>query len=90
MLTAAAPKTRAPLTEARKHQEEVEKSLTGLLKLLEPWSSTREVKGEAKAILQEQDKLNQDTTKLSKEIPAGENREKARWLEWDSVETELK
>src|SRR5207253_9302966 len=45
------PKDKAPLQEARKHQEEVDKTLTDLRKLLEPWSSTREIKGEAKTIL---------------------------------------
>src|SRR5262249_60083702 len=45
---------RAELAEARRHQEEVEKTLTDLLTRMEPWSSAREVKGEAGRILQEQ------------------------------------
>jgi hypothetical protein len=49
------------LTEARKHQEEIEKTLNDLLSRLEPWTSTQEIKGEAKSILQEQRKLNQQT-----------------------------
>jgi hypothetical protein len=49
------------LTEARKHQEEVEKTLLDLLSRLEPWATTQEIKGEAKSILQEERKLNQET-----------------------------
>lgn len=62
-----------PLTEARKHQEEVDKTLRDLLKLMEPWSSTREIKGEARSILQEQRKLGDDTKKLAEQVPVGEN-----------------
>jgi len=56
---------RAPLPEARRHQEEVKKTLDELLKLLEPWSSTREVKGEAKSILQDQHDLHKQTEELA-------------------------
>jgi hypothetical protein len=63
------------LSEARKHQEEVDKTLSQLLKLLEPWSSTREAKGEANSILHDQRKLQEQTARLSKEIPAGSERE---------------
>ncbi|HJT78201.1 MAG TPA: hypothetical protein VJ739_13440, partial [Gemmataceae bacterium] len=52
------------LTEARKHQEEVEKTLNDLLSRLEPWTSTQEIKGEAKSILQEQRQLAKETEKL--------------------------
>jgi hypothetical protein len=45
---------RQELADARQHQEEVEKSLSALLQDLEPWSSTREIKGEANRLLQEQ------------------------------------
>jgi hypothetical protein len=65
-------KIKAPLTEARKHQEEIEKTLAGLLKLMEPWSTTSEVRGEAKAILQEQQKLQAETEKL-KDQPASKS-----------------
>jgi hypothetical protein len=58
-------KEKAPLPEARRHQEEVKKTLDELLKLLEPWSSTREVKGEAKSILQDQHDLHKQTEELA-------------------------
>jgi hypothetical protein len=61
----------SPLADARKHQEEVKKTLGELLKLLEPWSSTREVKGEAKLILRDQQKLNKETEKLGQEVASG-------------------
>lgn len=48
---------RQMLTDARQHQEEVEKTLNDLLKRLEPWSSAREVKGDTKRILQDQKQL---------------------------------
>jgi hypothetical protein len=63
----AANKDRAPLPEARRHQDEVKKTLDELLKLLEPWSSSREVKGEARSILQEQTELQKQTEKLAEE-----------------------
>jgi hypothetical protein len=56
------------LSEARKHQDEIEKTLGELLKLLEPWTSTHEVKAEARSILQEQRKLQEDTAKLAKDL----------------------
>jgi hypothetical protein len=64
---------KAPLSEARQHQEEVQNTLSALLKLLEPWSSTRELKGEARSILQEQRKLGDDTANLGKDkgVPSG-------------------
>jgi hypothetical protein len=55
------------LTEARQHQEEVEKTLNDLLQRLEPWTSTQEIKGEAKSILQEQKRLNQETEDLGQQ-----------------------
>jgi hypothetical protein len=64
---------RSALDQALDHQEEVEKTLGDLLARLEPWSTTREVKGEARAILQEQRKLEAQTEKLGREIPAGRN-----------------
>jgi hypothetical protein len=62
-----------PLREARTHQEEINNTLGDLLRLLEPWSSTREIKGEAKSLLQEQRRLNEDTANLNadKGVPGG-------------------
>lgn len=62
------------LAEARRHQEEVSRALKGLLNLLEPWSATSEVKGEARAILDEQRKLARDVERLGKHIPPGTSR----------------
>jgi colicin import membrane protein len=65
---------RQALAQARKGQEEVEKTLNDLLTRMEPWSTTREIKGEASRLLEEQkqlqadvEKLNQDTGGKSKE-----------------------
>jgi hypothetical protein len=57
-----------PLTQARQHQEEVEKTLSEMLARLEPWSSTREIKGEARALLQEEQRLRQRTEQLEKDM----------------------
>lgn len=48
---------KAAITDARQHQEEVEKSINELLQRMEPWSSARELKGEAKRLLQEEKQL---------------------------------
>ncbi|HEV3237649.1 MAG TPA: hypothetical protein VGZ25_11715 [Gemmataceae bacterium] len=57
-----------PLAEARKHQDEVEKTLSDLLARMEAWSSTREIKGETKSILEDQKRLRQDTERLNKDL----------------------
>jgi hypothetical protein len=64
-----------PLNEARRHQEEVENTLGDLLKLLEPWGSINEIKGDAKSILQEQRKLSGETKNLDKEDTRGKKPE---------------
>jgi hypothetical protein len=69
---------RNSLSEARKHQQEVEKTFRDLLKLLEPWSSTREVKGEAQSILEEQRKLAKQTAGLEQKIPLSTEREELK------------
>lgn len=57
------------LAEARHHQEEVEKTLNDLLnRVLDPFASTSEVRGEAKTILQEQRRLLQQTEELNKQM----------------------
>lgn len=58
---------RSLLREAREHQEEVNNTLRDLLELLEPWSSTQEIRGEAKLLLQEQRRLAGDTARLGPE-----------------------
>ncbi|HLJ95819.1 MAG TPA: hypothetical protein VKU02_21765 [Gemmataceae bacterium] len=70
-----ASKNPSPLSEARKHQEEAEKTFSELLELLEPWSSTREVKGEAKSILGEQRRLSERTAGLAQELPPSPDRD---------------
>ena len=67
------PESKGPLGEARQHQEEVENTLNELLKLLEPWGSVNEIKGEAKALRDEQSKLAHDTTDLGQDT--GSSRE---------------
>jgi len=64
---AAAP--RQAVDQAREMQEEVEKTLSDLLTRMEPWSSSREVKGEAGRILQEQRKLQTEAEELEKKLP---------------------
>ena len=56
-------------------QEEVEKTLSDLLTRMEPWSSSREVKGEAGRILQEQRKLQAEAAELEKKLPLGKTPE---------------
>jgi hypothetical protein len=55
------------LTDTRKRQEEVEKTLTDLLTRMEPWSNTREIKGEAAQLLQEQRRLQAQLEKLQQD-----------------------
>jgi DNA repair exonuclease SbcCD ATPase subunit len=60
------------LQEAKQHQEEVEKTLDDLLKnALDSFTSTQEVKGEAKALLEDQKKLQQQTAELQQKQLAG-------------------
>ncbi len=55
---------REQLQEARQHQDEVEKTFSDLLKRLEPWTSTQELKGETKNLLEEQRRLERLTEEL--------------------------
>ncbi len=55
-----------PLAEARRGQEEVERTLTDLLTRLEPWSSSQEIKGEASRLLEAQKKLAGDVDTMMK------------------------
>jgi hypothetical protein len=52
------------LNQARQHQEEVEKTLSELLQVLDPFASTAGIKGEAKSILEEQKRVNKETEKF--------------------------
>jgi hypothetical protein len=73
-----AARPREALAEARSHEEEVEKTLTDLLQRMEPWTNSREIKGEAGRILQEQQKVQEAAKELSerKDFPQGESRER--------------
>jgi hypothetical protein len=65
---------RKMLAEARKGQEEVEKTLNDLLtRRLEPWTSSHEIKGEANRLLEEQKRLEVEVEKLGKEDMAGKS-----------------
>lgn len=72
----AADDKKAPLGEARKHQEEVENTLNDLLKLLEPWGDVRTVRGETRAILQEQQKLQKEVDKINPADSLGRERDR--------------
>jgi hypothetical protein len=60
---------RRELTQARKMQEEVEKTLDDLLTQMEAYSGVREVKGEAAQLGQEQRKLHAELEELEKKDP---------------------
>ena len=64
--TPDAAQPRRALAEARKGQEEVEKTLNDLLtRRLEPWTSSHEIKGEANKLLEEQRRLEAELEKMS-------------------------
>jgi hypothetical protein len=58
----------ADLAKARAHQEEVQQSLDELLKYLDRWASTNEIKGEARAVLKEQKDLKAELEKVNKDF----------------------
>jgi hypothetical protein len=66
---------KASLTDARRRQEEVEKTLGDLLKNLESRSTTREVKNEARTLLEAQRRLNDEVEAMKKDN-LGTDREK--------------
>jgi hypothetical protein len=68
-------KPRETLADARRQQEEVEKTLATLLQEMEPWSSSREVKAEAGRILQEQKQLRAELDELARQDLAGKTPE---------------
>lgn len=67
---------RGPLAEAGEHQEEVERTLSDLLASLDPFSTKRQARAEARAIQAEQKKLADQLDKLKQEIPQGKAAEK--------------
>jgi hypothetical protein len=66
------------LAQARHHQEEIERTLSDLLRRMEPWTNSREIKGEAGRLLQEQQKVEAAVQDLldKKAIPQGLFRDK--------------
>jgi hypothetical protein len=66
---------RGPLAEAGEHQQEVERTLSDLLASLDPFSTKRQARAEAKAIQAEQKKLGEQVNKLKEEIPQGKEAE---------------
>ena len=70
----AEPQKTNPLAEALKHQREAEKTIDSLLQRLEPWSGANELRGETRALLTEQEKVNDQTGKLEQEIASGQSR----------------
>lgn len=66
---------KGPLDQARQHQENVESTLNGLLKLMEPWGSLNEVRGEAQDIRQQQGNLHNQTRSLASKVDPGTPRE---------------
>lgn len=75
--TSEPARPRQALAEARAHQEEVEKTVSELLQRMEPWTNSREIKGEAGRILQEQQKAQEAAKDLSerKDFPQGKLRD---------------
>jgi hypothetical protein len=53
------------LAEARRHEEEIERTLSDLLQQMEPFANSREIKAEAGRLLQEQQRLQQNVEELS-------------------------
>jgi hypothetical protein len=59
------PKTKGNLGKARADQQEVQQTLDELLKQLDAWATRNEIRGEARAIQQEQRDLKKETEKLA-------------------------
>jgi hypothetical protein len=59
------------LSDARQQQEQIEQALEELLKLLEPWSTSHELKSEAESIFEEERKLARQVATLKRQIPPG-------------------
>ncbi|MCX7699504.1 MAG: hypothetical protein N2039_01370, partial [Gemmataceae bacterium] len=67
---AASPRsdTKDPLSEALKRQRNVEQAIEQLLQRLEPWSGANEVRGETRALLDEQQRMAQQTDQLDRQV----------------------
>ncbi|OAI46427.1 hypothetical protein AYO44_11390, partial [Planctomycetaceae bacterium SCGC AG-212-F19] len=69
-------RARGTLSAALEHQKEVERTLGDLLTSLDPFSTKRQARAEARAILQEQKKLAEQVDKLKQDVPQGRAPEK--------------
>src|SRR5262249_61874825 len=57
-----------PLSEANRHQQEVERTLSALLERLEPWSGASELQGETRSLLGEQEKTQRQTEQIDRKL----------------------
>ena len=75
---APSPPAREALAEARRHQEEVERTLGALLDRMEPYASARELRSDANHLLEEQQKLQQTLDEFTgrKDFPQGADRDR--------------
>src|SRR5262249_57889345 len=64
--------------DARRHQEEVQRTLSELLKELDSFASTAGIRGQAKSILEKQKQVNQETKDFLEKNPnsSGEPRDR--------------
>jgi hypothetical protein len=65
------------LAKARAHQEEVQQSLDELLKYLEHWAGTQEMRGEIRAALQEQRDLKAELERVGPDPQPGDDQAQA-------------
>jgi hypothetical protein len=65
------------LAGARAHQEEVQQALDELLKYLDRWASSQEIRGELRSILQEQRDLKADLEKVGPDPQPGDKEAQA-------------
>jgi hypothetical protein len=70
----AAREAKGSLGAARGHQEEIENTLASLLQLLEPFESANQLKGETKALLDDQNKALAQSKALDKDNTRGLDR----------------
>lgn len=62
------PNKKDPLAEANRRQQEVERTLSSLLERLEPWSGANELRGETRSLLTEQQRIQQQTEQMDRQL----------------------
>lgn len=72
-----APEARkgGPLPKAVEHQREAERTLGDLIDRLQPWTDARELRGEAGAVLKDQEKAGRDRAELEAKSEIGKPKE---------------